>query len=743
MNSSKMSVVFVVDIRNWAFDSVAKNLKKKLSDNFKIDIIYWEDFSSPSNFLAKINDVDPSCVHFFFREQLSIILSSMDVSSKLLQRFCKRAITTHVPDYLYSDDVSLINKRTLFNFVDSYFTTNSDLEGLYKASLFVPAPWGVIYDWIELESTAKSDSSSDDKVRIIWSGNSLWGEYAGHVDYKGLKTVIIPALTALKQENYDFEFVCLDSSNGKISNNEVLQEMQRADVLIIASEKEGTPLTLIEAMANSCAIVSTDVGIASEVLPQEQIDFLYTRSSDELYAKLKKLISNPNHIRELGIKNNDAWKKNFGGSSKLHDKWSNFLYSAVKRYKEEGASRKIDLLPGNVSFIRSQTVSTVRWAGRVVSKLGMVDALNRISPKFGATYHTLVHGSHINHNVDYSIIEGLYCSKISSMKEADPIVVGAPMWKGVAASTQTVFPEYYIQYPFTDGEYPEVTSHVYLDRMSELLAQSPAKVIIYSGGSLIHKELARLVKKQSINKRQYFMWHGSPAQWVDNGQLSFFDGWRQEYDNNNIDGIICLKPDLDYTLNRMGINAFCLTNPVPVIDDTRLPVGLSKTNIKIGLFSSISSWYKNPFPQLVSVAGFNSVELTTNLAKSDVALALPNAERVKYVHHMSRQDFISVLKRQDINLYVTNTECSPMIALESWACLVPCIVGPAGDVYSVISEELGAYLVEKNVDNPAAIARRIEKVIENYDEIVRLMQVNRSVQRAKFIEMRNMLLEKL
>ena len=50
MNSSKMSVVFVVDIRNWAFDGVARNLKKKLSDNFKIDIIYWEDFSSPSNF---------------------------------------------------------------------------------------------------------------------------------------------------------------------------------------------------------------------------------------------------------------------------------------------------------------------------------------------------------------------------------------------------------------------------------------------------------------------------------------------------------------------------------------------------------------------------------------------------------------------------------------------------------------------------------------------------------------------
>ncbi|APY13351.1 glycosyltransferase [Brucella sp. 09RB8910] len=439
MNSPKTYVIFVVDIRDWAFDSIARNLKKELSEEYRIDIIYWEDFSSPSAFLERVNEINPDCVHFFFREQLSIILSSVSVSSNLLRKFCGRAITTHVPDYLYSDEISLINKRCLFNFVDLYFTTNLDLFKVYSDSPFIPDPWGVIYDWIELFPPVKLDRSSDDKILIVWSGNSLWGEYAGHVDYKGLRNIILPALVLLKEKYSNFEFLCLDSSRGKISNREVLREMHRADILIIASEKEGTPLTLIEAMANSCAIVTTDVGIASEILPQEQLEFIYTRSSNELYDKLSKLISDLGLIKQLGIKNREAWKKYFNDSGELRDKWRGFLDSAVSRYKNDGPARKIDMLRSNISFMRAKTVSAVRWAGRVVNKLGMVDTLNQLSPKFGATYHRLVHGSHSGSKLDYSIVEELYVSKISALNATDPIVIGSPMWKGLRLPRRRFF----------------------------------------------------------------------------------------------------------------------------------------------------------------------------------------------------------------------------------------------------------------------------------------------------------------
>src|SRR5690606_18569397 len=109
----------------------------------------------------------------------------------------------------------------------------------------------------------KARKHPDEAVCIIWSGNSQWGEYAGHTDYKGLRSVIDPALSRLRSDKViDFEFICLDSAIKKVSNKDVLREMRRADILLISSKKEGTPLTLIEAMANSCAVITTDVGIA-------------------------------------------------------------------------------------------------------------------------------------------------------------------------------------------------------------------------------------------------------------------------------------------------------------------------------------------------------------------------------------------------------------------------------------------------------------------------------------------------
>src|SRR5690606_29858294 len=139
-------------------------------------------------------------------------------------------------------------------------------------------------------------------------------------------------------------------------------------------------------------------------------------------------------------------------------------------------------------------------------------------------------------------------------------------------------------------------------------------------------------------------------------------------------------------------------NPVPYIDDAKNAKLLKKDSVNIGLFSAISSWYKNPFPQLLSISGKKNFILTTNLDEKDVTSALPGVKNANYIHHMARQDFLNILKKQDINLYVTNTECSPMIALESWACLVPCVVGPAGDIYSSVDKELAAWLVEERVD---------------------------------------------
>ena len=83
---------------------------------------------------------------------------------------------------------------------------------------------------------------------------------------------------------------------------------------------------------------------------------------------------------------------------------------------------------------------------------------------------------------------------------------------------------------------------------------------------------------------------------------------------------------------------------------------------------------------------------------------------------LPHNELLNNIAKTDITLYVTHSECSPMIALESLALGVPCIVGPASGVYS-ISPYLEKMLTVNRVDCSSAIAQRINDVINNMSEI--------------------------
>lgn len=43
--------------------------------------------------------------------------------------------------------------------------------------------------------------------KLVWIGNSKWGEYLGYKDYKGLNKIVLPALDKLK--NLDIRLILL------------------------------------------------------------------------------------------------------------------------------------------------------------------------------------------------------------------------------------------------------------------------------------------------------------------------------------------------------------------------------------------------------------------------------------------------------------------------------------------------------------------------------------------------------
>lgn len=721
-------VAFVVDIRGWAFDLIARSMQTRFAPLLDTcEIIYWEDFDDPNTLVKHVNDQGLELVHFFFREHLALILKTAAGQSDTFLAFCRRAFTTHIPDYLYSSSHELAARATLFDFVDGYFTTCQDLFDVYARDPLVQDPDGVIFDWPAIDTLPTfPHKATGEGLRVLWSGNSKWGEYAGFVDYKGLATVIRPALEQVKKKFPAVEFVCFDSAEQKIAHDTILAELEKADVLLIASEKEGTPLTLIEAMSRGCAVVTTPVGIAADVLPDVQQSLICSREADSFAQVLIHLCEQPEQLHRIQQANWQAYQEVFGPSSQLLGKWARFLNSAYEKHQKQGLARKqaiAKVMTGSV--VRRIVVRGLRSGVRLAKHFGLIELLNRISPRFAGFYNRVLHGGSQRGTPDYERIGRSYQELLRTQLADRPLVIYAPMWKGVAASTETLFGAQVLRFPYFDSEFPEVERHPYLDELAQLLADKLRGPLIYSGGSLLHLVLARRLHQLNPQVRQFFMWHGSPAQWVDKGQAAHFHMWHAAYQDGVIKGMVTVKPDLHLALERIGIRAWDLFNPVPDLPVRNQSSKQDDQTVNIGLFSAISSWYKNPYVQCLAVAGRPDVVLNTNLHEADISHMDLGIKAVRYYHHMPRPSFLQLLAQQDLILYVTNTECSPMTALESWALGVPCIVGPAGDVYSAVSPRLAELLVEPKVDNPTAIAARIDLVLANRNEIVALLAQHR------------------
>jgi L-malate glycosyltransferase len=89
----------------------------------------------------------------------------------------------------------------------------------------------------------------------------------------------------------------------------ISQAYQQAHILIIASSTEGFPMVVIEAMANNCAIVATNVGDIPLHVKNDKNGYIIPNTNDELKMKMdfidaiNKLIADHNKIIEIGIQN--------------------------------------------------------------------------------------------------------------------------------------------------------------------------------------------------------------------------------------------------------------------------------------------------------------------------------------------------------------------------------------------------------------------------------------------------------
>lgn len=309
-------VALVVDVYHWAFGNISRQVKRYLSDRYDFRIIPISDLGSLLRVLMLTEDCQ--IVHFFWREEILQIGSQhyrratqalgMNWEAFEARFIAGKLITTSIYDHLMQDAASMSARADAYGRLPGYTVANQKLLSFYEnPPVPFPAPICTTEDGVDLTlfrpaQLERFASSSQRELIVGWVGNSAWEGKTE--DFKGLHTILRPAVDELRAEGYPIRLELADRQQGFTPHEEMPRYYAKIDVLACSSKIEGTPNPVLEAMACGVPVVSTDVGIVPEVFGKRQLDFiLEERSKDCMKDKLKSMVGQAALLQALSAEN--------------------------------------------------------------------------------------------------------------------------------------------------------------------------------------------------------------------------------------------------------------------------------------------------------------------------------------------------------------------------------------------------------------------------------------------------------
>jgi glycosyltransferase involved in cell wall biosynthesis len=184
--------------------------------------------------------------------------------TKVIQRISHTtSLAVLIPDHL-GNRLTLIDKeKSLLNAIDYFLVTNESLLACYKRD-YPEKCKGILHDMPDVDAIEKVYKSKlDAGSGVIWVGNSKWGKKKGMEDHKRLYELVYPLI----QMGVGIEII--DSAVNRRQNTDVLNRIVKRKFLIQTSKEEGTGLPILEACALGVIPITTDVGVANELLSEE------------------------------------------------------------------------------------------------------------------------------------------------------------------------------------------------------------------------------------------------------------------------------------------------------------------------------------------------------------------------------------------------------------------------------------------------------------------------------------------
>jgi glycosyltransferase involved in cell wall biosynthesis len=270
----KISIYFLVDKPNWAFDIQAKEVIKMLGNEFDIKIGYVVE--SPD--LSKEN-FDLLFIFFWgenYHKQFNI------PHYKIIKYLgSHRWENEEQYGFLSPQEANQTYLR------DAGFVAGMSLKLVHKfddVREVILFPQNINLDLF------KNTNNRKGPLKIGWVGNEL-------DKCKGLFDILIPAA----EGKYNFV-----RAGGNFTQKELVDFYNEIDVICVASTAEGGPLPLMEGMACGCFPVCVDVGIVPELIANGDNGLIVERSIEGFQNAFKWCEEHLEEVRDKGNRNRDV-----------------------------------------------------------------------------------------------------------------------------------------------------------------------------------------------------------------------------------------------------------------------------------------------------------------------------------------------------------------------------------------------------------------------------------------------------
>ena len=299
------------------------------------------------------------------------------------------------------------------------------------------------------------------------------------------------------------------------------------------------------------------------------------------------------------------------------------------------------------------------------------------------------------------------------LKEQDSNYLGIchPNWIGVKNSTKDTFGNNVI-------EIPEIYNEVEAKLIAKEIILAGKKMVAFNAFAYGWEKIMKALKIEKNDIIVRLVVHGSNALLSEPYDWDVYKKMISLYNEKIIDQLVFVKKSLFEFYKKKGYNTLFLMNDV-IIKDKEKYIVKNKNNdkIKIGFYTSGDRWVKNTYNQLSAISLIDNCTLDCVAINEKISTMsqLYNINLSGEWNSISREELYERLAKNDINVYVTFTECAPLIPLESLELGTLCITGNNHHYFE--DSELENYLVVNRVDNIMDIYQKINFALEHKAEI--------------------------